>query len=134
MENATKALVIAGAVLITILLISVGIMAFNAARRPIDSMDSDTASIEIDRFNSKFLSYAGTKSGSDVRSLISQIRSSNGTNEAHKVAFGSGWNEGDAAPAIPSPNSYLPSKRYDIDFLYNAPGYINGVQITEHVD
>ena len=59
MENASKALIIAGAILIAILLISVGIMVMNSVNKPMDQakMQADAQAINI--FNSKFEMYEG---------------------------------------------------------------------------
>jgi len=75
MENASKALIIAASVLVSILLISFGIMIFNNAR---DSAGGDQMSeVKITAHNSKFTQYEGTKSGSEVKTLIQQINSTN---------------------------------------------------------
>ena len=52
MENASKALIIAGAILLSILLISLGIMIFNQAQTTVQ--DSGMSQAEISTFNSKF--------------------------------------------------------------------------------
>ena len=59
MENASKALIIAGAILIAILLISVGIMVMNSVNKPVDQakMQADAQAINI--FNAKFEVYEG---------------------------------------------------------------------------
>ena len=57
MENATKALIIAGAVLISILLISVGIMVFNAANDPINQAQSSSEQQAVQMFNEAFTPY-----------------------------------------------------------------------------
>lgn len=81
MENATKALIIAGAVLIAILLISVGIMVFNAANDPINQAANSSEQQAVQMFNESFTSYLGTSvSGQQVRSLVSAIIASNSKN------------------------------------------------------
>ena len=52
MENASKALIIAGAILLAILLISLGIMIFNQAQSVVDG--SGMSEAELSTFNSKF--------------------------------------------------------------------------------
>ena len=57
MENASKALIIAGAILLAILLISLGIMIFNQAQDTVNN--SGMSQAEITAFNNKFLKYEG---------------------------------------------------------------------------
>lgn len=74
MENATKALLIAGAVLLVIMIISVGLMIFNSANGQISSAISSMNQQEKDQFNQKFLGYEGNQiSGSTVKTLISSV-------------------------------------------------------------
>ena len=61
MENASKALIIAGAILISILLISVGIVIMNAISEPVASAGDTAASMGAETFNSKFDTFAGNK-------------------------------------------------------------------------
>ena len=59
MENASKALIIAGAILIAILLISVGIMVMNSMNKPLDVAASEADSQAVQMYNSKFAVYEG---------------------------------------------------------------------------
>ena len=61
MENASKALIIAGAILISILLIGVGVMVMNGAQGGIDEAIQSMSAQEKDMFNTKFTQYEGTK-------------------------------------------------------------------------
>ena len=61
MENASKALIIAGAILLAILLISLGIMIFNQAQSAIDG--SGMSDAELTAFNQKFTKYEGKQKG-----------------------------------------------------------------------
>ena len=76
MENASKALIIAGAILLSILLISLGIMIFNTAQDT--TKNSGMTQAQVAAFNNKFSKYEGTIKGSEVRSLIQEVIASNG--------------------------------------------------------
>ena len=76
MENASKALIIAGAILLSILLISLGIMIFNTAQDT--TKNSGMTQAQVSAFNNKFSKYEGTIKGSEVRSLIQEVIASNG--------------------------------------------------------
>ena len=67
MENATKALIIAGAVLISILLISVGIMVFNSASDPINQSQNSSEAQAIQMFNESFNQYLGRKQDNKLK-------------------------------------------------------------------
>ena len=54
MENASKALIIAGAILISILLISVGIIIMNAINEPVQQGASSAESQAIEMFNANY--------------------------------------------------------------------------------
>lgn len=78
MENATKALMIAGAVLLAIMIIGVGMLIFNSANGTIGNATSRMSQQEKDLFNSQFTSYEGSRVlGSNVKALISTIIASN---------------------------------------------------------
>ena len=72
MENASKALIIAGAILLSILIISLGIMVYNNAQDTVGDANLDQQ--EIAAFNAQFTPYQGTNvSASQVNSLIQQV-------------------------------------------------------------
>ena len=79
MENASKALIIAGAILLAILIISLGIMILGKAQDTING--SGMTQSEVQAFNEKFTKYEGSQRGSSVRSLIQDVVSNNGTQE-----------------------------------------------------
>lgn len=82
MENASKALLIAGAILVCILLIGVGMLVYTSAQGAIGEGVNQMTSQEKDLFNQQFLQYAGTRvSGSNVRALINKVNSNNTQNE-----------------------------------------------------
>ncbi len=78
MENASKALIIAGAILLSILLISLGIAVYQQAKSTTSSSNLDSTQIEA--FNSKWDTYTTrTQTASDIRSMISALVAHNST-------------------------------------------------------
>ena len=76
MENASKALIIAGAILLAILIIGLGMLIFNQAKDSLSSANLDKQTIET--FNSEFEAYVGENvKGSRVRALCDAVRSNN---------------------------------------------------------
>lgn len=76
MENASKALIIAGAILLAILIIALGVFIFQRAQ----SATSDLGGIDetkLQSVNQKFENYEGVQTGSDLRALIDLVRTNN---------------------------------------------------------
>lgn len=88
MENASKALLIAGAILICILLIAVAMYIYNSANATIKSAGSKMSQQEKDIYNANIQSYVnnGVK-GSEVKSMIDSIVSQNQSNVGEEGKF-----------------------------------------------
>ena len=83
MENASKALIIAGAILLSILIIALGMRVYNSANAAVAGADlSDT---EVQAFIAKFESYDGPQKGSSVRALISAVNNINTNNPDRSI-------------------------------------------------
>ena len=143
MENASKALIIAGAILIAIVLIAVGVLVVNNMNEPVEQgvagMDDQAKQI----FNRKFESYENdTQNANNVRALLSAIRSSNTsetqinkvtvnfTDEADvtTTATGSSADYGEAAITTMQ-GKVTTAYTYDVNFNY-TDGVITSVDIT----
>ena len=114
MENASKALIIAGAILLSILIISLGLMVYNQAKETIGSVNLSQQ--EIEAFNAKFTAYEDVSvSGSKVNSLIQTVIASNqqaindNTNNYITITF----------PSISAPTSNTSGK---VEVAPNADG------------
>ena len=128
MENASKALIIAGAILLAILLISLGIFIFTGAQdtaKKAGGLESQEAAT----FNASILKYEGkNKTTSDIRSLKNEIISANkklkdiGKTE---ITIGTG-----GATAY-NTSTLDESKRYTIKVDFGTDGYVNKVIITQ---
>ncbi len=142
MENASKALIIAGAILLSILIISLGIMVFQQAKNTVGS--SNLNKQEIETFNSQWQSYEGkSKTASEVISLYQAIIASNaaesksGTNrwisllnDAGKTTSTTGTETAaTAAPTLTAP-TVENSKTYTITAHYGSSGLIVAINWT----
>ena len=79
MENVTKALLIAAAVIVVLVIIGLGMYYLNTARKQMGSTRQlDDA--QIAQYNAPFLNYSGVQNGSTVKNLISNV---NGHNLEH---------------------------------------------------
>ena len=87
MENASKALIIAGAILLSILIIAIGMYIYNSSTTSIYAAGDQVTSQEQEAFNSQFTTFDETQPGSSVKSMISKMISNANKNaeEATKL-------------------------------------------------
>lgn len=87
MENASKALLIAGAILLAILIIAIGMYIYNSAQSTVNNSMTSMTTQELEAFNSNFTSYEGSQSGSNVKALIGRLiaNANTYTDESAKV-------------------------------------------------
>ena len=148
MENASKALIIAGAILLAILLVSLGIMVYNNAKETASGGNLDTE--EAQAFNTRISQYCGTrKSATDMTSLVDAIAASNGaqtrvaTAERHVVnveitgtsAYISGNSTALNAATLNSASTPYPTfsngTTFTATYQTGSDGYINQVTISD---
>ena len=128
MENASKALIIAGAILLAILLISLGIMIFNQAQDTVTNSGMKEA--EITAFNGKFLKYEGKQKGTMVKSLVQEVLANNASEnnierKVKVVGTGSGLNF--EATENPTTTGISNNKTYTIELTYSSTGSNKGL-------
>ena len=134
MENASKALLIAGAILLAIIIISLGIIVVRNSQDTINN--ANTNQQEIEAFNNKFEAYtSGTLTATKLKSLFSTIITSNAANPENIVkvkysdnVLAAGVSSVEEEPkTIPSIDS---GKKFNVTATYNTKGYINLLTIT----
>ncbi|MBQ2835540.1 MAG: hypothetical protein IJE68_01730 [Clostridia bacterium] len=124
MENATKALLIAAAVLVAILIISLGIGIFNTASEQAEGA-GDLTQYQIQTFNDKFRKYEGdSRSGADVNALLQTVFSHNnaqeGTDTCVEVKNGDTVLIDDINTLSKSPAKVSTNYRYTVELTYNT--------------
>lgn len=134
MENASKALIIAGAILLSILIISLGIMVYSNAKNTVGNANLNKQ--EIETFNSQWETYQGqNKTASEVKTMIRAVIASNasetkaGTNRYVTVhhAATAVTDKATTQPtdiAIPSAADLPNSSTYTIDINYSSDGLV----------
>ena len=129
MENASKALIIAGAILISILLISVGILVMNSTGNMQDEVGKTADTMATQTFNSQFTTYEGDSiRASQVKSLLSLIKSSNASNE---VSVGD--DKYVTATGVTSTSTLSTNKTYTVEITgYSPGGYVSQITISEN--
>ena len=148
MENASKALIIAGAILLAILIIGLGMLIFNQARDTVSQANLDQETVTA--FNSKFDTYIGDNvKGTTVKQLIATVRDNNLSVDASttygikitlKGAVAGTMTEdsttpdaSDATKLNEARNSVSSGKTYKVVASYSSKTkLINGFTITEN--
>ena len=153
MENASKALIIAGAILLAILLISLGIYIFTGAQDVTKNTGLQTqeaatfnASIldaqEVSVFNSAMVKYEGkNKSASDIRAIKNEAIAANkklkqegkaGTNNADLIKIKVLTANPVVASSADTSTLSENEKKYTIKLNYNdTTGYVNLITISQ---
>lgn len=133
MENATKALMIAAAVLVAILIISLGIGIFNMASESMGNVDMDE--YEVQAFNEKFKQYVGDEQrGSKVNALLTAVFNHNltETDEAKKVSVTVGTSTYVSTSQSTAPTKVDTGKTYKVVANYNSKtALISSITVTE---
>lgn len=149
MENASKALIIAGAILLSILLISLGIMVYNNAKGTINNANLDQETIQTS--NEKITQYAGIGvSATQVNALMTAINANNGTNPKARITVtvkgltsGKHYSGTYTPPTAAAAGSvgYIFSNGYTYNVTYTVAtatggmatqGYVNAVTVELH--
>lgn len=74
MDNASKALIMAGAILIAVALVSLGVYLYQSAANSVGDSQAYMDSTKVETQNAKFEKYAGDKvKGPEVKSLIRAV-------------------------------------------------------------
>ena len=145
MENASKALIIAGAILLAIAIIGVGMAVFNNASDSVSG--TDMASEEVTAYNSEFDSYLGTTRGSRVKTLINTVKQHNltATDDSEKVQVLTTAGESEVSVddvdvegaastsgLQETSNNIQSGKTYDVSFGYDpSSGKITTIYVVE---
>lgn len=123
MENATKALLIAAAVLVAILIISLGLVVYNMAAEAVNN-SANLSEYEIQAFNDKFKKYEGNNvSGTTVNAMINTVFNHNLAQEdaARKITVkDSAKTYVDANNTTTSPSKVDTGKRYKVVATYDS--------------
>ena len=141
MENASKALIIAGAILLSILIIGLGMYIYQQANSATQGTNLDPQ--KANAYNAEFLQYEGTRSGTDVKALVSAIKNHNRVNTddpTQQIAIKPGEADGSTkepgeTEADTSFGSNIKSGyTYKVTFTYSKGGYITNCYIVQSSD
>ena len=87
MENASKAIVIAGSILVAVMLVSLGVLIFNMAKEPVISFGYSIEDLAKNFENQGYTMYIGSdKRKTDVEGILDKVYSNNSsTNSSYTV-------------------------------------------------
>lgn len=124
MENASKALIIAGAILLSILLISLGIFIFTNASDQVKKGNLDEEQVQT--FNAQFLQYEGKQRGTGVKQLLNKAIASNANADNIDAGAKVTLNGEESI----STSQVSTSKTYNVELEYDTTtGRVNNIKI-----
>lgn len=146
MENASKALIIAGAIILAILIIGLGMFIYQQAAGAIGDTGIDTA--KVNAYNNPFVQYEGTRTGSEVKQLCqtviahnTQAKDASEFIKMQETAAGTVTTNGAQANATAATfntaittikNKMLSGRNYTVSIGYDAKtGYVCAIGIVE---
>lgn len=141
MENASKALLIAGAILIVIILISIGVAIVQSSQGMVQEAELMTTDQETSTFNNRFSTFQGTQKGAAVQSLLSTVSANNADNKSggRKITVVLITADGDSGTELVKSTDLtkasadiISSARYKVVMSNtNDDGYIDEITITK---
>lgn len=141
MDNASKALIIAGAILIAVMLVSLGVMLYNTAAGVAESTTGTVEALGVEGFNAQFNQYMGERQRAAVaQGLIDKVIANNANGDTTITVTGVAGGAYNPTTTSASTNADLTSMRNEITTKntvyhiqvtgYDTSGTISGISIT----
>ena len=129
MDNASKALVMAGAILIAVMLISLGVLLFNRGQQTAEQAGHLMDSKAIATYNSTYQMFEGVnRSPSEARTLITQVKAHN-ANSQESYDYGPITLDTSGKTATSQISN---TKKYTIELTaFGGNGAVSTIKITE---
>lgn len=131
MDNASKALIMAGAILIAVMLVSLGVMLFSRAQDVAEDSVGTIDALGVDAYNNQFLQYVGSDiRGTSILQLCSKIEANNAVSTINTITI-----SGIGTSAQLATNAVVRSHYYTVTVTgYDTTtGAISGIQILHQV-
>ena len=130
MENASKALIIAGAILLSILIIGLGMAVFNNAKEALSGANLDKEKIAT--INAQYEAYIGENiKGSQVKTLCNLVRDNNLTKDDSETFEIKINNTSDPTEINKLKNSIANGKTYKVEATYGSNKLIDSISFEE---
>ena len=142
MDNASKALIIAGAILIAVMLVSLGVMLYNTAAGVAEGTIGTVESLGVEGFNAQFNQYMGDRQRASVaQGLIDKVIANNANGDTTisvTLKKGTGASNGTSgktstADGLTSMRGKITSKNTVYNIVvdsYDTSGTIKEISIT----
>ena len=132
MENASKALIIAGAILLAILIISLGIMIYQQASGVVNN--NSMTEVDVSTFNAKFEQYLGANvRGAQVNALINTVNTNNMSQDDASKKVTIKGNTTNTEQATDYKKDYKTGSTYKVTVTKNTKGgLISEITIVEN--
>ena len=137
MDNASKALIMAGAILIAVALVSLGVYLYQSAASKVNDGTRQVDASQMLMLNQEIEKFEGKIKGSEVKQLIRLINADN-ANEVYPndlvIKTGSGDWDKDANDDFKADSATVrDSTNYDVTIQYDTDGWVSGVTINKSV-
>ncbi|MBQ9267762.1 MAG: hypothetical protein IJ217_05780 [Clostridia bacterium] len=126
MDNASKALIMAGGMLIAILIISLSVYMLTTARGVADASERRITASQIESFNRFFISYPDEITGLDVYNIIGKIEDIE--NDVSAVSIAPTYSGATKAQVTLTENF---KDKYAYSYSYGSNGAIASVSFTK---
>ena len=131
MDNASKALIMAGAILIAVALVSLGVYLYQSAAGKVNDGTRQVDASQMLMLNSEIEKFEGTIKGSELKQLVRLVNADN-KNQVFPTDLTITDNSG--ASISKSGDSYSvgstrDSANYTIEIVYSTDGWVIGVTV-----
>ena len=127
MDNASKALIMAGAILLAVAIVGLGVYLFSLSQGLIDTAESSLGGLSTELQNNELLKYEGTIKGTQVRKLIDRALYLKNNDWPISLTIKLNGSEITSRPATSSIQS---SKNYPVSMTVDtSSGYVSGINI-----
>lgn len=136
MENASKAILIAGSVLLVMAVIGIGMVIYSQTSGTIDNMGTEIDSFAVSAHNNKFTNYVGNVTGTQVLECIQKALTTNSNADLDAkfkpvVVKLSGSEVVNASTtSYKAPSTFKTSKKYTGSVTYDVNGVIKTIEFN----
>ncbi len=131
MDNASKALIMAGGILIGVMLISLGTYMLTIGRGVSDSSERQIKATQIESFNNFFIKYDSVITGLDVYNILGKIDDIN--SDENRITDAPIVDENSSVRSrnqISKTEQWDPSIHYRYDIVFGNDGFIQSVKFS----
>lgn len=133
MENSSKALLISGAVMLTLIVLTISLRILTPVRESSEKIDNTTSTSAITIFNSQFEQYVGDSiSGARIRNLINTVIVSNQKYKDHKIKIKYGATVYSSSSINDTLiNTFNLKSTYTVQISSHRKGYVSQITISD---